>query len=64
MTTASTQKTPVTPVPAATLLLLRDSPEGIEVLLTTRHDAAGFAAGTERPLLGVGLGNGIVQVWG
>ena len=45
MTTASTQKTPVTPVPAATLLLLRDGPEGIEVLLTTRHDAAGFAAG-------------------
>ncbi|MGH7124078.1 MAG: NUDIX hydrolase, partial [Stellaceae bacterium] len=33
------------PLPAATLLLLRDSPEGIEVLLTTRHDAAGFAAG-------------------
>ena len=45
MTTASTQKTPVTPVPAATLLLLRDGPEGIEVLLTTRHDAAGFAGG-------------------
>jgi len=36
---------PVTPVPAATLLLLRDSPGGIEVLLTARHDAAGFAAG-------------------
>ena len=45
MTNASSEKTPVTPVPAATLLLLRDSPEGIEVLLTTRHDAAGFAAG-------------------
>jgi len=38
-------KTPVTPLPAATLLLVRDRPEGIEVLLTTRHDAAGFAAG-------------------
>jgi 8-oxo-dGTP pyrophosphatase MutT (NUDIX family) len=38
-------KTPVTPVPAATLLLVRDRAEGIEVLLTTRHDAAGFAAG-------------------
>jgi 8-oxo-dGTP pyrophosphatase MutT (NUDIX family) len=45
MTSASTQRTPVTPVPAATLLLVRDGPEGIEVLLTTRHDAAGFAAG-------------------
>jgi 8-oxo-dGTP pyrophosphatase MutT (NUDIX family) len=45
MTTASTQKTPVTPVPAATLLLMRDGPAGIEVLLTTRHGAAGFAAG-------------------
>jgi len=33
------------PLPAATLLLLRDSPAGIEVLLTTRHDDAGFAAG-------------------
>jgi len=45
MTTASPQKTPVMPVPAATLLLIRDNAEGIEVLLTTRHDAAGFAAG-------------------
>jgi len=33
-------KTPVMPLPAATLLLVRDRPEGIEVLLTTRHDAA------------------------
>jgi len=45
MTTASPQKTPVMPVPAATLLLMRDGAEGIEVLLTTRHDGAGFAAG-------------------
>lgn len=45
MTSASMQKTPVTPVPAATLLLVRDGPDGIEVLLTTRHDDAGFAAG-------------------
>ncbi|HKF73973.1 MAG TPA: NUDIX domain-containing protein [Stellaceae bacterium] len=36
---------PVRPVPAATLLLVRDGQEGIEVLLATRHDAAGFAAG-------------------
>jgi 8-oxo-dGTP pyrophosphatase MutT (NUDIX family) len=40
MTTA-----PVTPVPAATLMLLRDGPDGLEVLMTARHDAAGFAAG-------------------
>ena len=39
------EKSPVTPLPAATLLLLRDGPEGVEVLLTTRHGAAGFAAG-------------------
>jgi 8-oxo-dGTP pyrophosphatase MutT (NUDIX family) len=45
MTKSAPQKVPVTPVPAATLLLLRDGPEGVEVLLTTRHTAAGFAAG-------------------
>jgi 8-oxo-dGTP pyrophosphatase MutT (NUDIX family) len=31
--------------PAATMLLLRDSPEGPEVLMTRRADAANFAAG-------------------
>jgi 8-oxo-dGTP pyrophosphatase MutT (NUDIX family) len=45
MTNPPLQKTPVIPVPAATLLLVRDGPEGIEVLLATRHDAAGFAGG-------------------
>lgn len=45
MTPSLPPKVPVTPVPAATLLLVRDGPEGIEVLLTTRHAAAGFAAG-------------------
>lgn len=45
MTDAPLHKIPVAPLPAATLLLLRDGPEGIEVLLTTRHDDAGFAAG-------------------
>ena len=45
MTSLPLQKAPATPVPAATLLLVRDGPEGIEVLLTTRHDNAGFAAG-------------------
>jgi 8-oxo-dGTP pyrophosphatase MutT (NUDIX family) len=36
---------PVTPRPAATLLLLRDGSEGLEVLMISRHEAAGFAAG-------------------
>jgi 8-oxo-dGTP pyrophosphatase MutT (NUDIX family) len=36
---------PVTPRPAATLLLLRDGAAGLEVLMTARHEAAGFAAG-------------------
>ncbi|MGE5200849.1 MAG: NUDIX hydrolase [Acidobacteriota bacterium] len=39
------RKPPVMPVPAATLLLLRDGAEGLEVLMCVRHDAAGFAAG-------------------
>ena len=37
---------PATPVPAATLVLLRDrSPSGFEVLLIRRHGASKFAAG-------------------
>jgi len=36
---------PVTPRLAATLLLLRDGADGIEVLMTSRHKEAGFAAG-------------------
>lgn len=37
---------PVTPAPAATLVLLRDLPEGgVEVLLIQRHAASRFAAG-------------------
>jgi 8-oxo-dGTP pyrophosphatase MutT (NUDIX family) len=37
---------PVTPVPAATLVLLRDRPSGaFEVLLIRRHSASKFAAG-------------------
>lgn len=36
---------PVTPHPAATLLLLRDSAAGLEVLMTARHAQAGFAGG-------------------
>ena len=38
--------TPVTPVPAATVVLLRDRPAGgIEILLIQRHRASKFAAG-------------------
>jgi 8-oxo-dGTP pyrophosphatase MutT (NUDIX family) len=36
---------PVTPLAAATLLLLRDGAAGLEVLMTTRHAEAGFAGG-------------------
>jgi 8-oxo-dGTP pyrophosphatase MutT (NUDIX family) len=36
---------PATPVPASTVLLLRDGAAGIEVLMITRHSASGFAAG-------------------
>ena len=36
---------PATPRQAATLLLLRDGADGLEVLMTSRHEAAGFAAG-------------------
>src|SRR5579864_1586414 len=45
MTSAAEAKQPVTPVAAATLLVVRDGPVGIEVLMIVRHDAAGFAAG-------------------
>jgi 8-oxo-dGTP pyrophosphatase MutT (NUDIX family) len=45
MTAAVPTKAPVAAVPAATLMLLRDGPEGLEVLMTARHDDAGFAAG-------------------
>ena len=37
--------TPVTPVPAATLLLVRDGARGLEVLMAARHQDSGFAAG-------------------
>lgn len=36
---------PVPPLPAATIVLMRDAAEGIEVLLLKRHDAAAFAPG-------------------
>jgi 8-oxo-dGTP pyrophosphatase MutT (NUDIX family) len=37
--------TPATPVPAATLLLVRDGSRGLEVLMAARHEDSGFAAG-------------------
>lgn len=39
------QREPVLPRPAATVLLLRDSPQGIEVLMTRRSLTASFAPG-------------------
>jgi glyoxylase-like metal-dependent hydrolase (beta-lactamase superfamily II)/8-oxo-dGTP pyrophosphatase MutT (NUDIX family) len=39
------QREPVTPKPAATVLLLRDTPQGIEVLMTRRSTTASFAPG-------------------
>jgi 8-oxo-dGTP pyrophosphatase MutT (NUDIX family) len=38
-------QTPVTPVPASTLLLVRDGARGLEVLMAARHEKSGFAAG-------------------
>ena len=35
----------IVPRPAATVLLLRDGAAGLDVLMTTRHTNAGFAAG-------------------
>ena len=39
------QREPATPRPAATVLLLRDAPEGFEVLMTRRSATASFAPG-------------------
>ncbi len=39
------QREPAIPRPAATVLLLRDSPDGIEVLMTRRSATASFAPG-------------------
>ena len=40
-----TQRPPATPLPAATVLLLRDGAQGIEVLMTRRSMSASFAPG-------------------
>jgi recombination protein RecT len=39
------QREPVRPQPAATVLLLRDTPQGLEVLMTRRSPSASFAPG-------------------
>ena len=39
------QREPALPRPAATVLLLRDSPQGVEVLMTRRSQTASFAPG-------------------
>ena len=36
---------PATPVPAATILLLRDTPQGMEVFMVVRHHQIDFASG-------------------
>lgn len=36
---------PVDPYPAATVVLMRDGPDGAEVLLMRRHDSSGFVPG-------------------
>ena len=38
-------RTPAAPLPAATVLLLRDGPQGVEVLMTRRSMTASFAPG-------------------
>ena len=43
--TEPTPKTAVTPVPAATILLVRDAPNGLEVFMVKRHHQIDFATG-------------------
>ena len=40
-----TEAAPITPRPASTVLLLRDGPGGVEVLMVTRNVASDFASG-------------------
>ncbi|MBV9904462.1 MAG: NUDIX hydrolase [Alphaproteobacteria bacterium] len=42
---SETAKTPAVPVPAATILLLRDGSEGVEVFMVKRHHQIDFVAG-------------------
>ena len=43
--TDAEKKLPVTPVPAATILLVRDAPEGLEVFMVKRHHQIDFISG-------------------
>ncbi|MGD0865632.1 MAG: NUDIX domain-containing protein [Rhizomicrobium sp.] len=43
--TEPTPKAAITPVPAATILLVRDAPNGIEVFMVKRHHQIDFVAG-------------------
>ena len=45
MTARPTAQAPAVPVPAATLLLLRDGKAGLELLMTVRHGAIDFGPG-------------------
>lgn len=45
MTTAESTDTPVIPRPAASVLLVRDGPGGIEVFMATRHAKSSFMPG-------------------
>ena len=45
MTEADQSSTPVTPLDASTVLLIRDSDDGIEVFMVVRHSKADFAGG-------------------
>ena len=45
MSSEDTAKTPVTPVPAATVIMLRDGTDGLEVLMVQRTRKADFAGG-------------------
>jgi 8-oxo-dGTP pyrophosphatase MutT (NUDIX family) len=40
-----TSKTPATPLPAATILLVRDAPDGLEVFMVKRHHQVDFVSG-------------------
>src|SRR5258706_11530636 len=42
---ASEEKQPVAPLPAATILLTRDAPGGLEVFMVKRHHQIDFVAG-------------------
>jgi 8-oxo-dGTP pyrophosphatase MutT (NUDIX family) len=39
------EPTPATPVPAATIMMLRDGPQGLEVFMVVRHHQIDFASG-------------------